>query len=223
MGRRRGAKPIHDLFDGIASFEALRRAALRAVRAKRKTPGAAAFMANLETHCLDLDRRLQDRIRRPGGYVVRWIKDPNPRRISAAPFTDRVVHHALCGVVEPLFERGFIDDSYANRKGFGTHKAVRRYEHFRHRSKFVLRADIYRYFPAIDHAVLKADLRRRVGCADTLWLLDTIIDGSNPQEPVNTHYPGDDLFTPFTRRRGLPIGNLTSQFFAGLCADRCKP
>ena len=177
-------------------------------------------MAHLETHCLGLERRLRDRTWRPGGYVVRWIKDPKPRRISAAPFADRVVHHAVCAVVEPLFERGFICDSYANRKGFGTHKAVARYEHFRHRSKFVLRADIYRYFPAIDHDVLKADLRRRVACTDTLWLLDAIIDGSNPQEPVNTHYPGDDLLTPLTRRRGLPIGNLTSQFFANVFLDR---
>ena len=85
-------------------------------------------------------------------------------------------------------------------------------DRFRH----VLRCDLYRYFPAIDHEILKADLRRRIACGRTLWLADCIVDGSNPQEPVNLYYPGDDLFTPFERRRGLPIGNLTSQFFANL-------
>ena len=177
-------------------------------------------MAHLETECLRLERRLQARTWRPGGYVVLMIKDPKPRRVSAAPFADRVVHHAVCAAVEPIFERGFIRDSYANRKGFGSHAAVRRYEQFRDRARYVLRSDIFRYFPAIDHAILKADLRRRVACEGTLWLLDTIIDGSNPQEAVNIHYPGDDLLTPLQRRRGLPIGNLTSQFFANVYLDR---
>lgn len=99
----------------------------------------------------------------------------------------------MCAAVEPLFERGFIPDSYANRKGFGSHAAVRRYEHFRDRSRWVLRTDIFRYFPAIDHAILKADLRRRLVCGGTLWLLDTIIDGSNPQEPVLYPLPGRRL------------------------------
>ncbi len=84
----------------------------------------------------------------------------------------------------------------------------------------MLRADIYRCFPAIDHAILKADLRRRIRCPDTLWLVDTLIDASNPQEAVDLHFPGDDLLTPLTRRRGLPIGNLTSQFFANVYLDR---
>ncbi len=86
--------------------------------------------------------------------------------------------------------------------------------------RHVLRGDIYRYFPAIDHEVLKADLRRRIACRRTLAVLDRIVDASNPQEPVNLYYPGDDLFTPFERRRGLPIGNLTSQLFANVYLDR---
>ena len=84
----------------------------------------------------------------------------------------------------------------------------------------MLRGDVYRYFPAIDHAILKADLRRRIACRRTLAVLDRIIDGSNPQEPVHHYYPGDDLFTPYERRRGLPIGNLTSQLFANVYLDR---
>jgi retron-type reverse transcriptase len=208
-----------DLFDKIASFPALHAAARRAIRGKRGKPGAAAFMANLERELLRLVRQLNDATWRPGRYVEIPIRDPKPRLVSAAPFRDRVVHHALCAVLAPIWERGFIDDSYANRAGFGTHRAIARYEQYRDRYRHVLRADIFRFFPAIDHAILKAAFRRRIACERTLWLLDAIVDGSNPQEPVNLYFPGDDLFSPFERRRGLPIGNLTSQWFANLYLD----
>ena len=208
-----------DLFGRIASFRALHAAARRAIKGKRRKPGAAAFMADLETELLRLERELNAKTYQPGRYLAFEVHDPKRRMVSAAPFRDRVVHHALYDVVGPIFERGFIHDSYANRVGKGTHRAVARYERFRDRYRHVLRCDIYRYFPAVDHEILKADLHRRIGCEGTLWLLDTIIDGSNPQEPVNLYYPGDDLFEPHRRRRGLPIGNLTSQFFANVYLD----
>ena len=207
------------LFDGIASFPALLAAARRAVKGKREKPGAAAFMANLEKEILRLERELLSGEWQPGGYVTFEVHDPKHRMVSAAPFRDRVVHHAVCGVIEPIFERGFIYDSYANRVNKGTHRAVRRYERYRDRFAHVLRCDIYRYFPAIDHEDLKADVRRRVACARTLGVFDKIIDGSNEQEPIHLYYPGDDLFTPVVRRRGLPIGNLTSQLFANVYLD----
>ena len=116
-----------------------------------------------------------------------------------------------------IFERGFIFGSYANRKG--THRAVVRYEKYRGRYRYVLCCDIYRYFPAIDHEILKQDIRRRITCRRTLNLVDRIIDASNPQEPVNIHFPGDEVFTPLERRRGIPTGNLTSQFFANVYLD----
>jgi len=210
----------HDnLFDQFAGFTALHEAWRKAVLGKRRKPGAAAFTAGLETQLLRLERELRDHTWKPGRYVTIEVRDPKHRLVSAAPFRDRVVHHALCAVIAPLFERGFIDHSYANRTGKGTHRAVDRYERWRDRYRYVLRCDIYRFFPAIDHEVLKADFRRRIACVDTLWLLDAIVDGSNKQEPVNIHYFGDTLFTPFERRRGLPIGNLTSQLFANVHLD----
>jgi len=210
----------HDgLFAGIAAFGALHVAYRKAVRGKRSKPGASSFAAGQERELLRLERELRDRSWRPGRYVEIQVRDPKPRLVSAAPFRDRVVHHAVCSVVEPLFERGFIHHSYANRTGKGTHRAVTQYERWRDGHRHVLRCDLYRYFPAIDHARLKADFRRRLACPDTLWLLDAIVDGSNRQEPVNLYYPGDDLFTPHQRRRGLPIGNLTSQFFANVFLD----
>ena len=208
-----------DLFGRIADFRALHAAARRAILGKRKKPGAAAFMANLETEILQLERELLAATYKPGRYVRFEVHDPKPRMVSAAPFRDRVLHHATCAVVAPLFERGFVDDSYANRTGKGSHRAIDRYERYRDRYRYVLRCDVFRYFPAIDHEVLMADLRRRIGCERTLWLLDIIVDGSNPQEAVHLYYPGDDLFEPYRRRRGLPIGNLTSQFFANVYLD----
>lgn len=208
-----------DLFAGIANFKSLYEAAKHAVRGKRKSPGAAVFMANMERELLRLERELLAGIWQPGRFVMFRIDDPKPRMISAAPFRDRVVHHALCAIVEPIFERGFIDDTYANRVGRGSHRAIARYEKYRDRYRHVLRCDIYRYFPAIDHEILKQEFRRRIACRRTLKLLDHIVDGSNEQEPVELYFAGDDLFTPFLRRRGLPIGNLTSQFFANLYLD----
>ncbi len=211
---------LHDnLFEHIAGFQPLLCAARSAIKGKRSKPAPTAFMANLEHELLRLNRELTTQTWKSGGYVTIDIRDPKPRMVSAAPFRDRVVHHALCSVVQPIFENGFVFDNYANRKGKGTHSAVDRFEYYKGQFSHVLRCDIYRYFPAIDHAILKADLRRRISCAKTLWLMDAIIDSSNPQEPVHIHYEGDDLFAPYLRKRGLPIGNLTSQFFANLYLD----
>ena len=209
-----------DLFNQIANFQALTAAARLAVLGKRKKPGAAAFMANFEREILRLERQLVDGSYRPGRYVVIRVMDPKERRVSAAPFRDRVVHHALCAVVAPIFEAGFIGNTFANRTGKGTHNAIAAYEGYRDRHAHVLRCDIFRYFPSIDHDILKAEFRRRIACKRTLWLMDLIVEGSNAQEPVKLYFPGDDLFTPHERRRGLPIGNLTSQFFANLYLDR---
>jgi hypothetical protein len=129
----------------------------RAICGKRSKPGPAGFIGGIETEILSLERELRTGVYRPRGYVAFEITDPKRRVVSAAPFRDRVVHHALCAVIEPLFERGFIFDSYANRVGKGTHAAVARYEMFRDRSTHVLHGDIFRYFPATDHAILKRD------------------------------------------------------------------
>ena len=210
---------VDGLFDEWARFGALIEAAQRAARGKRAKARPAAFLANLERRCLRIEDRLLDGSWAPGDFVVFKVRDPKPRVISAAPFHDRVVHQALCAAIEPVFDRGFIYDSYANRKGKGTHRAIARYETYARRHKHVLRCDVFRFFPSIDHEVLKRDFRRRIACERTLSVMDTIVDGSNPQEPVDRYFPGDDLFSPFARRRGLPIGNLTSQLFANVYLD----
>jgi RNA-directed DNA polymerase len=208
-----------NLFPRIANFEALRTAARRAIRGKRKKRGGAAFQFALERELLKLERELLAGTYQTGQYVEIHLTRPKKRLVSAAPFRDRVVQHALLAIAGPVFERGFIGNTFANRVGKGTHKAIAAYETYRDRHAHVLRCDIFRYFPAIDHEILKADFRRRIRCQRTLQLMDTIIDGSNEQEPVNLHFPGDDLLTPALRRRGLPIGNLMSQFSANVYLD----
>ena len=159
---------------------------MKAVKGKRKKPGASAFFANLERELLRLETELNEGLYRPGRYVEIEVLEPKRRLVSAAPFRDRVVRHALCAVVQPIFERGFIAHSYANRSGKGTHKAIAAYERYRDRHAYVLRCDLFRYFPSIDHQILKAEFRRRIACKRKLWLMDRIVDGSNAQEPVAT-------------------------------------
>lgn len=185
----------HDnLFARIADFQALDAAARRAIKGKRKKPGAASYFAKLERELLTLERQLRAGDYRPGRYTAFEVNDPKRRIVSAAPFRDRVVHHALCAVVETIFEAGFIDHTFANRIGKGTHRAIDAYERYRDRYAHVLRGALYRYFPAIDHSILNSEFRRRISCPSTLALLDLIVDSSNPQEPVHLYFDGDDHF-----------------------------
>jgi len=119
-------KRIGDLWNGIVSFENLLGAAHAAARGKRSRPDVAEFLLNLEPEVLLLQRELTGGGYRPGPYRTFEIREPKPRTISAAPFRDRVVHHALTRVLEPIFERRFTPDSFACRTGFGTHRAVER-------------------------------------------------------------------------------------------------
>ncbi len=142
-----------------------------------------------------------------------------PRLISAAPYRDRVVHHALTGILEPICERSFLADSFACRKGKGTHAAMRRCQQFARRHRWAYKADVRKFFPSIDHAILKGLIRRKIKDPHVLWLTDLLIDHSNPQEEVYFLFPGDDFFAPAEHRRGLPLGNQTSQFFANVYLD----
>ncbi|CAN5625862.1 RNA-directed DNA polymerase [soil metagenome] len=209
-------KRYGSLWQQVCDFENLHLAAKNAAKGKRYKSYVLEFNFNLENEIIRLQNELTNQNYKPGKYRTFEIFEPKRRMISAAPFRDRVVHHALCNIIQPIFEKTFIFDSYANRKEFGTHRALKQFTKFARSSKYVLQCDIERYFPSIDHEILKNLIRRKIKCRETLWLIDTIIDGSNAQETRNLYFTGDNLFTPFERRRGLPIGNLTSQFFANV-------
>jgi RNA-directed DNA polymerase len=183
-------------------------------RGKRRYPPAADFEYAWESHLLRLQEGLAARTYRPGAYHSFYIHEPKKRLISAAPFRDRVVHHALCLAIEPIFERRFIHDSYANRVGKGTHRALDRCTYFARRHRYVLQCDVVQHFPSIDHAILRGILAKHIACPDTMWLIDQILAsgvGVLSEEYHMVYFPGDDLLAA-TRPRGLPIGNLTSQF-----------
>jgi retron-type reverse transcriptase len=178
-----------------------------------------AFNARLEAHLFQLQDELRGFTYTPGPYRQFEIRDPKRRLISAAPYRDRVVHHALCAAIVPPLEQRFLPTSYANRQGFGTHKALRRFVAECARHRWVLSADIRLYFPSIDLTLLRQQLAERIACPDTLWLLDRILANGAIPGPALDGFPGDTLLTPLERPRGLPIGNLTSQFLANLHLD----
>lgn len=200
----------------MAAWDNLLLAWRKASRSKRGTPGAAAFEHQVADRLLALQDKLLAGMWRPGDYVHFEIRKPKRRLISAAPFADRVVHHALCNRIEPCFERRFIPDSYANRRGKGTHRAVDRAQALAKRHRYVLRLDIVKHFPSIDHAILLDILARELRDSGILELAARIIasgDGVLEQEYQMVWFPGDDLLAA-CRPRGLPIGNLTSQFWS---------
>ncbi len=210
-------KTYKHLYPQITSFDNLYLAFKSARKGKRARPDIAEFEFNLESNLLDLQSELLAESYQPGPYHNFRINDPKPRLISAAPFRDRVVHHALCRVIEPLFDRRFIDNTYACRIGKGTHAAIDRARKFSARYPYVLKCDIEHFFPRMDHQVLYQEFTRVVADTQTLRLCKLILDsGAGIHKEVDlAYFSGDDLFTAL-RPRGLPIGNLTSQFWANV-------
>lgn len=209
-------KRHNHLWASITSFENLLLAAHKAQKGKRFRQNVLEFNYGLEGNLLELQRQLNSQTYQPGNYRTFEIFEPKPRIIAAAPYLDRVVHHALCNIIIPIFERSFIRDSYANRSGYGTHRALQRFTQFARSSRYVLQCDVQKYFPSIDRQILKSLIRRKIRCPDTLWLIDAIINNGNHVPIPVQYFPGDTLLTPLERPMGLPIGNLTSQFFANI-------
>ena len=133
--------------------------AYRRPRGKRLTRNRE-FEFGLERTCSPCARAARSLPTAPACFS---IHDPKRRLISAAPFRDRVVHHALVNIIEPLFERRFVYDTYANRKGKGTHRALDRCTHYLRRHAYVLPLDVRQFFPSIDHAVLQDTLAAVIG------------------------------------------------------------
>ncbi len=189
------------LFEHITAFDTLLLATRKARRGKPERHSVAHFLFHLEPELLTLQAELRAGTYRLQPYRTFTIFEPKRRQICAAAFRDRVVQHAICHVLDPLFEATLIHDTYACRRGKGTHAAVRRAQHFARQWPYVLQGDMRHYFETIDHAVLKRLLRRFLKDPALLALLDHIID-----HPLPTGAPG----------QGVPIGNLTSQYFANL-------
>ena len=211
-------KTYKHLYERICAFDNLLLAFDKAKRHKRMKPYVAEFEYNLEHNLLRLEEELQNETYQPGAYTNFQIYEPKQRLVSAAPFRDRVVHHALCNVIEPIWEARFIHDSYACRKGRGMHAALLRAHAWVKQYPYALKGDIVKFFPSIDHAILLDILRGKIADARALNLAARILasgEGILAGEYPMHWFPGDDLFA-VNRPRGLPIGNLTSQFWANV-------
>ncbi len=198
------------------TFRRLHDAYRAARRHKPKTAAMDRFDLRLEPHLLALQRALRDGSWQPGPYRQFEVRDPKPRLVSAASFADRVVHHALMRAAEPYLAPALGPEVYANRKGMGTHAAIARYQELARTAPYVLKLDVAAYFPSIDHDILLAQLQSSGLPAWNLTLLSRVVLQGPPSPRADVHFPGDDLLAPLQRRRGLPLGNLTSQTLANL-------
>jgi hypothetical protein len=203
------------LFERICAFENLIPAGKAALRGKRMRPPGSLFLAEFEKEIFALHEELWAGTYRHGGYTYFTIHEPKERLVAAAPFRDRVVHHAIVRVIEPIFDRRFIEDSFACRIGKGSHAAMRRAAEFARRWPYAMKCDVRKYFPSIDHEVLTGLLQRVIADERLMGLLRHILN-SHADGRRQQWTPGGDLFDVQVLKRGLPIGNLTSQFFANV-------
>jgi len=131
-------------------------------------------------------------------YKLKTIHEPKTRTIYRLPFyPDRIVQHALMNVIEPIWDKMFISDSYACRRGRGLHAGSRRTMELVRKYRYCLKCDISKFYPSIDHNILFKIIQRKIKCRDTLWLIENIIYS----------IPGG---------KNVPIGNYTSQWFGNL-------
>ena len=178
-------------------------------RGKRKKRDVQVFELRLEDNLFRLHRDLKNKRYKHGQYVGFYIRDPKVRHIHKAGVRDRIVHHALFKYINPIFEPTFIADSYSARIDKGTHKGVERLSVFAqkvfqtHGKCFVLKCDIRKFFPTIDHKIMIEIIDRRIKDPDAMWLIKIIL-GS-----FSSEFSGNGL-------KGAPIGNLTSQLFANI-------
>lgn len=187
------------MFDHLASFENLYEAWKKASKGKRKKYEVGIFELDLERNLLRIHRELLNNSWCPSGYRIFTIHEKKPRKIAAAPFRDRVVHHALTNVLEPIFEPWFVPTLYSNRKGKGVHGAVAMAKVFAQRNKYVIHADVKSYFPSINRTILLNTITDKITCLRTYDLIARILD-----------------IRQIGLESGLPLGNQCSQFFANI-------
>ena len=214
----------------IFSFANIYRCYLACRRNKRNTINALKFEINAEENILKLENELKSKIYRPSRSILFAARSPKLREIFAADFRDRVVHHILVDYLERIWDRIFIDDSYACRKGKGTHAAVMRLQSFLRKVSrngraraYYLQLDIRDFFTSIDKTILFNALQKKIRDKEALWLTEKIIFWDctrsfilRDREGVLKNIPPHKSIFGNDNKRGLPIGNLTSQFFANV-------
>jgi len=194
----------NNLYSQIYNLSNLILAWRKARKHKTKKDYVIEFEKNLIENLLKLQEELKNHSYSPFPLKTFILRDPKTRRISKSAFRDRIVHHAIIRIIEPIFEKTFIYDSCANRIRKGTLFALKRFELFKRRitnnlqsQAFCLKADIKHYFQEVNHNVLLNIIKRKINDEKTIWLINQIIKNGY-------------------KIKGMPLGNLTSQFFANI-------
>lgn len=200
------------MYNKLCSYENLLLAYKKARKGKTKKRYVKRFQDDLLNKIKLLREELKSFTYTPYRLKVFILRDPKTRKISKSAFRDRVVHHALCNLIVPIFEKSFIYDSHANQIGKGTHKALERFDKFKRKvSKnntkacYVLKADIKHYFEYVDHSVLLNIISKKIKDKKVFWLIKKIL----------ANLPANKLKKQGISK-GMPLGNLTSQFFANV-------
>lgn len=194
--KSKGMKRLNNLYQQIYSIENLKLADSKARKGKTGQYGIKAHDKNREANIMLLQELLKNKTYKTSSYTTFTIFEPKERQIFRLPyFPDRITHHAVMNMLEPVFVSTFTANTYSCIKGRGIHAAARAVElalKDKTNTTYCLKLDIKKFYPNVDHEILKKLLRRKIKDTDLLWLLDGIIDSAD----------------------GLPIGNYLSQYFA---------
>ena len=210
-------KTYRHLYQTVCSYENLVLAWKKARKGKTLKQYVIDFEKDIKNNLALLRTELLLHAYQPRPLQTFILRDPKTRMISVSDFRDRIIHHAICNIIEPIFDKSFIFDSYANRKGKGTLAAVKRLQVFQRKvSKnktlvrkfnkrntirgFFLKGDIKKYFDTINHKILLEIIQRKIKDGEVLFLLQKILFNYKANE----------------KGKGMPLGNLTSQFLANV-------
>jgi len=209
---------LKNIFSSVTSLETLIIAHKHALKGKRLNYYATDFDYNLMERLIGLQVELRNNIYQPYPYRKKIITDPKLRLIEAPAYRDRIVHHAIHYYLCPFYERFFIRDSYACRPGRGIHGAANRIQHFLRvggPNLYVCQLDISKYYASINHGKLHELLKTKINDQQITNLLRIIINSTDSGHEHDSLFASDSYY--FTKgRRGIPIGNLTSQLFANI-------
>jgi len=208
-------KKFNNNYNDIISTENLLLAWQEFLRGKRNKKDIQEFQLKLMDNIFDLHNDLKNKTYKHGSYKAFKINDPKPRDIHKTSVKDRLLHHAIYRILYPYFDKKFIHDSYSCRLKKGTHKAINRFRYFSRivsknntKTCFILKCDIRKFFANIDHQILKNILEKHIEDKNTLWLLNQIIDSFYTITKSTLSLP--------VGKRGLPLGNLTSQLLVNI-------
>ncbi|MEK7497566.1 MAG: reverse transcriptase/maturase family protein [Patescibacteria group bacterium] len=203
---------VHLNYKNLISIENLFQAWNEFKKGKRNKKDVQVFERNLEDNLFDLSLKLENRTYSHSFYQDFYVNDPKRRHIHKANVSDRIVHHLLYKYLYEVFDRTFIYDSYSCRLGKGTHKGVKRLSGFArkvsknyNRNCWALKCDIKKFFASVDHRILINILSKKIENESILGLLTNTIRSFN---------------SDYGQRKGIPLGNLTSQIFANIYLDR---